>query len=412
MQSEISAADATAGAPALTQIRGDVAQVRGPATNLTQGDRRALANRETQEPTTAGDYIDRGLSRLRADQLDGAASDFDRAAALNPQWARPLSNRAIVEIHRRKYTEAEALLARAAALDPNDFVIHQGRGLIDAARNRPVQAIVAFTRSLELEPNNNFNLISRSAAFQQLGEFDDALADLAAILGREPGHVEALSAKARIHVFRGETDQALAAADAIAALDPRNPILIHARAAILRRAGRNEAAAAGFAQALAILDARIASVPAEAEALGEARAGMLADSGQIALAIQAVDAQIRRRRGNAILLNTRCWTRATANVELPLALTDCEQAVARAPDNAGILDSRAFVKLRMGQYDGAITDSTAALGHNPLLAASLWVRGIARLRKGEREAGEQDLRAARRLVFDIEAQYRAYGVTP
>ena len=50
--------------------------------------------------------------------------------------------------------------------------------------------------------------------------------------------------------------------------------------------------------------------------------------------------------------------------------------------------------------------------HNPNMPAALYTRGIARLRKGDREAGERDLAAARRLVFDIDATYRAYGVTP
>ena len=112
------------------------------------------------------------------------------------------------------------------------------------------------------------------------------------------------------------------------------------------------------------------------------------------------------------MLNSRCWTRATANVELPQALADCEQAVAHAPDNPAILDSRAFVKLRMGQYDAAIADEDAALSHIPNHPAALYTRGIARLRKGDRERGERDLAAARRLVFDIDATYRDYGVTP
>jgi tetratricopeptide (TPR) repeat protein len=412
MQREISATEATASAGALSRIRGDRALVRGSATGLTQADRAALASREAREPTNAGEFLDRGHARLQSGRLDEADSDFERAAALNPQSSRAISNRAIVQIHRRNYDAAEALLTRAAELDPNDFVIHQGRGLIYAARNRPVQAIVAFTRSLELEPNNQFNLMQRSAAYQQIGEFDDALADLSAILARESGDLAALDAKARIHAWRGETDQAIAAADAILAPDPRNPMRLSRRAWILRRVGRAEAAAADYAQALAIVEARIAEVPAEAATLGELRRAILTDSGQTALAIRDLDAQLGRRAGDAQLLNARCWARATANVELTRALADCEQAVARAPDNASILDSRAFVKLRLGQIDGAIADATAALARNPQLAPSLYVRAVARLRKGEREAGEQDLRAARRIVFDIEARYRAYGVTP
>ena len=70
------------------------------------------------------------------------------------------------------------------------------------------------------------------------------------------------------------------------------------------------------------------------------------------------------------------------------------------------------MRLRLGQIDGAIADASAALAIEPLLAPALYVRGLARLRKGEREAGERDLAAARFMVFDIDATYRAYGVAP
>jgi len=406
---EISAAEAAASGDVLTQIRNDRALVRGPAGTLAATDRAAPPARE---PTTAREFVDRGYQHLQAARLDQAAADFERAATLDPNWSRPLANRAIVLIHRNNYDEADALLTRAAALDANDFVVHQGRGLIHLARNRPIQAIVEFSRSLELDPGNNFTQLRRAYAYQQLGEFGDAQADLAAILAREPAHVAALLAKARIHAWLGENDEAVAAADALVAADPRNPGMLAMRAALLRRIGRDAAAAAAYAEALALAETRLAAEPAEADWLGEVRRNILADSGQTARAVAAIGAEMQRHPDNAGLLNARCWIRGTANVELAEALADCERAVARAPDNAAILDSRAFVKLRLGQLDGAIADATAALARQPQLAPSLYVRGVARLRKGERAAGEQDLAAARRLVFDIDSQYRLYGVTP
>jgi tetratricopeptide (TPR) repeat protein len=407
LQREISAAEANASAAALAEIRNDRASVRGSTAGITAADRNTLRG---AEPTTAGEFVGRGYRRLQDMDLDGAAADFDRAVTLNPTWSRPVANRGIVQVHRRKYEEAEALFDRAAALDPNDFVIHQGRGMIAQARNRPIQAVVAFSRAIELEPNT-FNRIRRARAYQQLGAFDDALADLAAILEREPGHAGASMARARIHVWRNQPDLAVAATDAMVAREPGNPVLLAARAKILRQIGRREAAAALFARALAIVDASIAQAPREAAGLAQLRINILADSGDAAGAARAIDAALARQR-TPLRLNESCWTRATANIELERALADCEEAVRRAPTDAAILDSRAFVKLRLGQIDGAIADASAALAIEPLMPAPLYVRGLARLRKGEREAGERDLAAARALVFDIDATYRAYGIAP
>ena len=417
---EVSAPSARAAASLIAAMRDDRAFLQGPMNPspdpvLVAGPNPAQVNaqaRPAHEPATAQEFVDRGYSRLQSGALDEAAADFEHAGTLNPRWSRPLAGRAIVLIHKGNLDEAEPLLAQAAQLDANDFVMHQGRGMIQLERHRPIQAIVEFSRTLELDPGNIFTLLQRAAAYQEVGEFDDALADLGEILSHDPRHRVALAARARIHAWRGAGDLAVADLAAIVALDPHDPRGLYQRATVLRRIGRAEAARAAYAETLTAIDAKVAAAPNEAADYEILRAVVLADSGQTARAIALIDARLARNADDSTLLNERCWTRATANVELSQALADCEQAVARAPDNPAILDSRAFVKLRMGQYDAAIADEDAALAHNPDHPAALYTRGIARLRKGDREGGERDLAAARRLVFDIDATYRDYGVTP
>jgi tetratricopeptide (TPR) repeat protein len=421
MESEVSAQSARASTAVIAAMRDDQAYLQGPVgpasqAELMPGPNATPANpaapaRPAHDPATAQEYVDRGYARLQSGEMAGAKADFERAGTLNPRWSRPISYRAILLLMRGTVTEAEALLTQAATLDPNDFVLHQARGLILASRNRPIQAIVEYSRALEIEPGNDFSLSQRASAYMQVGEFEDALADLGAVLSHNPGNVAALSARARLHIWRGAGDLALADADAIVTIDAHDPVNLYRRAGILRRMNRADAAAAAYAATLAAIDARVAAAPNEADDYESMRQIILSESGQTARAIASFDAQLALHADDPQLLNGRCWTRATANVDLPRALADCEQAIARAPDNSAILDSRAFVRLRMGQYDAAIADEDAALSHIPNMPAALFTRGIAHLRKGEREAGERDIAAARRLVFDIEATYRAYGVT-
>ena len=421
IEREVSAQSARASTALIAQMRDDQAYVRGQIGPVSQAallpgpnphQAASAPGRPARAPSSAQDFLDRGYTRLQSGALEEAAADFEHAGTLNPRWSRPLAYRAITLIERGNAEEADALLTQAAQLDPNDFVLHQGRGLMQAARNRPIQAIVEYSRTLELEPGNEFTLLQRAAAFAQMGETDDALADLGAVLAHSPNNLQALTARARLRAWRGEYELALADADAIIAAEPHDPAHLYRRATILRRMGRADAAAAAYRDALAAIDARVAASPNQADDYDEMRQLIFAESGQVARAIALIDAQLARHADDAQLLNSRCWTRATANVELPRALADCEQAVAHAPDNPAILDSRAFVKLRMGQYDAAIADEDAALSHIPNHPAALYTRGIARLRKGDRQGGERDLAAARRLDFDIDATYRDYGVTP
>ncbi len=79
------------------------------------------------------------------------------------------------------------------------------------------------------------------------------------------------------------------------------------------------------------------------------------------------------------------------------------------PSNAGTLDSRGFVFLKMTQFDAAVSDYEAALRIDPKLAFALYGRGLARLRNDD-PTGEADITAAKALQADIAEEYARYGV--
>ena len=65
----------------------------------------------------------------------------------------------------------------------------------------------------------------------------------------------------------------------------------------------------------------------------------------------------------------------------------------------------------MGQYDRAIADCDAALKKKPH-AESLYLRGIAKLRKGDTPGGDADIAAADALDPKLSDRYGRLGVTP
>ena len=82
------------------------------------------------------------------------------------------------------------------------------------------------------------------------------------------------------------------------------------------------------------------------------------------------------------------------------------------PGAADILDSRGLVRLRLGQFAGAIADYTAALSLSPQAASSLFGRGLARLASGDAAGAKADLAVARALMPGIAAVFARYGVKP
>ena len=73
--------------------------------------------------------------------------------------------------------------------------------------------------------------------------------------------------------------------------------------------------------------------------------------------------------------------------------------------------SAAILKTReLGGFAKAVADETAALAKEPDDAGSLYVRGVARLRLGEKLAGNADIEAARKIAPNIAEIYAKYGV--
>jgi tetratricopeptide (TPR) repeat protein len=116
--------------------------------------------------------------------------------------------------------------------------------------------------------------------------------------------------------------------------------------------------------------------------------------------------------GEADFYQTRCAARAMDNVDLPMALADCDKAIALNNSFARAHDARGLVCFRQNAYADSIADLSAALAINPRLASSLYIRGLARSRTGDADGARADLLEARSISPEIAADFALYGVTP
>lgn len=118
---------------------------------------------------------------------------------------------------------------------------------------------------------------------------------------------------------------------------------------------------------------------------------------------------LAERPDDATLLNAACWLRGLFAISLDDGLPLCTKAVERAQEPAAALDSRAMLKFRQGDLKGAISDLDAALALVPDLAASLYLRGLARQALGD-TGGKADIAASLRLSPDIRRNYDFHKV--
>jgi tetratricopeptide (TPR) repeat protein len=111
-------------------------------------------------------------------------------------------------------------------------------------------------------------------------------------------------------------------------------------------------------------------------------------------------------------LNGRCWARALSGVDLALALKDCNAALSARPHTPSFLDSRGLVRVRMGDYAKAIADYDEVLAADHKIAWSFYGRGIAKLRLGQKEAGEADVKKAKELESELPEKAKKLGIAP
>ncbi len=264
-----------------------------------------------------------------------------------------------------------------ATADTGDAADYSRRGAASASRRDFEQALTNLTRACELAPDNAEYFYQRGMVYWQMKQGAAAMADFDRSLKLKPDDVAALVSRAELSLQGGDKLRAAADLDAADAVASKQADVRYAMAQAYQRADLSGPAIAQY-------DLWISS--------------------------HADDARLPEA------LNSRCWARALAGVDLALALKDCNAALKRAdkssPLYARVADSRGLVLLRMGDYDKSMSDYDAALQLSPKDAWSWYGRGIDKLRKQKISEGEADIAQATAIWPKIADEFTRHGIAP
>jgi hypothetical protein len=81
-------------------------------------------------------------------------------------------------------------------------------------------------------------------------------------------------------------------------------------------------------------------------------------------------------------------TRLGSGERVAKALEDCKQAIALHPKETKFIETCAFVRFRLEQFDLAIADYDAVLRVNAKSASALCGRGLMKRRTGDKPGGD------------------------
>jgi tetratricopeptide (TPR) repeat protein len=303
---------------------------------------------------------------------------------------------------RAKLAAAGNHLVRLATT--TDYIPPQRQIALAKAERRLDPVAALLTAWIADKPEEADRYTARGSFYISTYQWKEGLPDLDKAVSIDASSANLLR---RAWLLRVLGDKARAAADykAVLALEPNSMPAMVALGELQIDAGQKAAA--------------LAAVSAQVDNAGEDRpewlgvkADILAHAKDSTGALAALDEAIAAKPGNPGLLNERCWTKATLNLQLDTALQDCTQSIELASHNAGALDSRALVYIRLHRLPEALADLNAALDLNPTLAGSLYLRGLVERAKGDSQHADQDLADARMIQPQIEQDYALWNIKP
>jgi tetratricopeptide (TPR) repeat protein len=296
---------------------------------------------------------ERGEAARLSSDPERAIQDLDQALRMNfRDWAA-LDHRGLAYLSLGKTGLALADFSDAVRVNPDDGDAFDHRGFVERTLHAYDAAIADESQAIELAPTAARAWANRGFDYAAKRQWDSAIADFNDAVIRAP-HDDTYALQGRADAERGKGDARAAIKDYGEVLgDPH---------------GDN-----ALADAEAVVEL---SPPGDPEAL-----------------------------------NTRCWVRGVLDTALPAALADCEQSLAVRPSSAQTLDSLAFIYFRQGRFDDAIKEYSAALEADPKQTPSLFMRGVAKLRVGDK-TGDDDIAAATSDDNRVANQFASWGVKP
>lgn len=133
-----------------------------------------------------------GLCHEKQQDLAQALTSYDRAIALQPQFAGALYNRGAVLRKLQRPTEALADYDRALAVQPDFYLAHNNRGnaLTDLSRHK--EAIASFSEALRLRPDFAEAWNNRGVCYWKTRQHTEAIANYARAIQLQPDYFSAL----------------------------------------------------------------------------------------------------------------------------------------------------------------------------------------------------------------------------
>jgi tetratricopeptide (TPR) repeat protein/V8-like Glu-specific endopeptidase len=186
----------------------------------------------TEAKPKADDYFLAANEKYDRGNYNEALSDYNRAIALNPQYAFAYNNRANLRFQQRDLRGALTDYNRAIALKPDLAIAYSNRGNIKVELKDTKGALADYNRAITLDPKDDLAFNNRGfLKDEKLNDVSGALADYQQSIAINPYQALAYNNRGNLQRYkRGDRSGAVADYDRAIQLNPRNPMAYYNRA--------------------------------------------------------------------------------------------------------------------------------------------------------------------------------------
>lgn len=298
----------------------------------------------------AEDSLTRAAGLHQAGQLDEAQHLYDQILTRSPNHVDALHLRALIDLARERFADADERLGRVTQMAPEFTAGHANRSAALIGLGKYEDAAAAARRALELDPALLSAAANLVAALNHLGRSAEALAAADRALAAGANDVKIHLGRADALEKLGRSTEAMESRALADALAPSPEDLVaHAEALIADKS---------YVQAVAVCDQALAHAPALFGALF-ARARALQSLGRRDEAIAACDSALAVDPDSAKALALRGLIFVDAK-QPERALADFEGALELDPDLDLIAGESVFLSLKSCEWFG-FEEKVAAL---------------------------------------------------
>ncbi|HVY81194.1 MAG TPA: tetratricopeptide repeat protein [Steroidobacteraceae bacterium] len=398
-------------------LRGNLALDRGDAATAIADLRAVLRDQPNAVPVL------RTLARAHLANNEPALAEENLRAAID---AAPTQMPARVELAQllmqtNRSEQAVALLEEAVKQTPTNTQAREALTRAYLAKGDLEAARTSADDLRTLAPKLAVGPYLAGLIAQEQKRYDDAEQDLEQALKLQPNALDALAALSRLQVTRGRAPAAIARVQTLVDADPQNAIArnllgeLHLQTHDLAAAARDFASATQSAprwwlpyQNLALtrlasrdVDGAIAAYQSgmretrDEPRLATALAALYEQQGRIDAAIQTYESLRKKYPKLEMVANNLAMLLATYRKD-PASLTRARELTApfARSDNGALLDTHGWVRLQLGDLDGALPVLERAADRAPQSPVIRYHLGMAQFKAGQLDKARTNLESA------------------